>query len=257
MWRCVLLFVVFLTGFACAQENASRAWSVRLSVQAGAYSDTDNLFGQSKISRAFVDPPSAPGHPSRVRLTFAHGGSIDVRAFSRARTRWEFTVETDIEDADVVLRWENVAKVPRQVNLRLVDTETGRRLWMRTAPSYTFRSGKGVTRRQFAVEMDTDTRMPLRISQMKVQQTRSGSISLQFVLSQSASTRVRVLSASGKSLRELETTSARNAGLHSVQWDGRDSSGAALPAGAYLVEVTAVSEELEQARAIIPFVLKR
>lgn len=171
MWRCVLLLFVFCIGFACAQNNVSRAWSVRLSVQVGAYSDTDNLFGQSKVSRAFLDPPSAPGHPARVRLTFAHGGSVDVRAFSRARTRWEFTVETGMEDADVVLRWENVAKVPRQVNLRLVDVETGRRFWMRTAPSYTLRSGKGVTRRQFAVEMDTDARMPLRIFQMKAQQT--------------------------------------------------------------------------------------
>lgn len=257
MWRCVLLVFVFCTGFACAQDNVSRAWSVRLSVQVGAYSDTDNLFGQSKVSRAFLDPPSAPGHPARVRLTFAHGGSVDVRAFSRARSRWEFTVETDVEDADVVLRWENVAKVPRQVNLRLVDVETGRRFWMRTAPSYTFRSGKGVTRRQFAVEMDTDARMPLRISQMKAQQTRSGLMSLQFVLSQSATTRVQVLSASGKPVREIEKAAARNAGLQSVQWDGRDSAGVALPAGAYLVEVTAVSEELEQARAVVPFVLKR
>lgn len=257
MVRCLLLGLVLIAGTAIAQNEVSRPWSVRLSVQAGTYRDADNLFGQSKISRAFADPPSAPDNPARVRLTFAHGGSVDIRAFSRSRTRWEFSVETDIEDADVVLRWENVARVPKQVNLRLVDMETGRRLWMRTAPSYTFRSGKGITRRQFAVEMDTDARLPLRISQVQVQQTRGGALGLQFMLNQPASTQVRVLSAGGKLVREIEKAVARSAGLQNVQWDGRDTSGVALPAGAYLLEVTAVTEELEQARAVVPFVLKR
>ncbi|MGC8783252.1 MAG: FlgD immunoglobulin-like domain containing protein [Armatimonadota bacterium] len=257
MVRCLLLGLALLASAVSAQNEVFRAWSVRLSVQAGIYQDSDNLFGQSKVSRAFIDPPPAPGNPARVRLTFAHGGSVDVRAFSRARTRWEFTVETDVEDADVVLRWENTAKVPRQVNLRLLDTATGRRLWMRTAPSYTFRSGKGVTRRQFVVEMDTDARLPLRISQVKVQQTRGSMIGMQFMLSQPASTQVRVLSASGKIVREIEKAVARSAGVQNVQWDGRDTSGTALPAGAYLLEVIAASDEMEQARAVIPFVLRR
>ncbi|GBC95718.1 hypothetical protein HRbin16_01511 [bacterium HR16] len=257
MVRCLLLGLVLLASTVSAQNEVFRAWSVRLSAQAGVYQDTDNLFGQSKVSRAFIDPPPAPGNPARVRLIFAHGGSVDVRAFSRARTRWEFTVETDVEDTDVVLRWENVAKVPRHVNLRLLDVETGRRLWMRTAPSYTFRSGRGVTRRQFVVEMDTDAQLPLRITQVKAQQTRGGAISLQFVLSKAASTRVQVLSASGKPVREIERAASRSAGLQSVQWDGRDASGAALPAGAYLIEVTAVTDELEQTRAVVPIVLKR
>ncbi len=257
MVRCLLLVLALLASAVSAQDGSPRAWSVRLSAQVGVYQDSDNLFGQSKVSRAFVDPPPAPDNPSRIRLTFAHGGSVDVRAFSRTRTRWEFTVETDVEDADVVLRWENTAKVPRQVNLRLLDVQTGRRLWMRTAPSYTFRSGRGVTRRQFAVEMDTDTQLPLRITQVKAQQTRGGTISLQFALSKAASTRVQVLSAGGKPVREIERAASRSAGIHSLQWDGRDTSGTALPAGAYLIEVAAVTDELEQTRAVVPIVLKR
>ncbi|MCS6830337.1 MAG: hypothetical protein NZ749_06800 [bacterium] len=166
-------------------------------------------------------------------------------------------METDVEDADVVLRWENIAQVPRQLNLRLLDTETGRRLWMRTAPSYTFRSGKGVTRRQFVVEMDADTHLPLRITGLKAQQTRGGEINLQFSLSKASSTRVQVLAANGKPVREVERAVSRNAGVQSLRWDGRDASGVALPAGAYLLEVTAVTDELEQTRVVVPVVLKR
>jgi hypothetical protein len=256
--RCWLLVICALLAEAVwAQGETVRPWSVRLSVQVGNYRDSDNLLGLSKVSRAFIDPPSAPDNAPRVRLTFAHGGSVDIRAFSRSRTRWEFTVETDVEDSDVVLRWENVARVPRGFNLRLIDLETGRRLWMRTAPSYTFRSGKGVSRRQFAVEVDSEARIPLRISQLKAQQTRGSTVTVQFALSQPASTHVRILSASGKTVRELERAASRSAGLHSVPWDGRDSAGVALPVGAYMVEVTAVAEDLEQARAVIPIVLKR
>lgn len=253
----LLAACMLLANVLWAQGETERPWSIRLSVQVGTYHDSDNLLGFSRVSRAFADPPPAPDSPSRVRLTFAHGGSVDIRAFSRSRTRWEFTVETDVEDTDVVLRWENAAKVPRSFNLRLVDLETGRRLWMRTAPSYTFRSGRGITRRQFAVEVDKDVRIPLRISQLKVQQTRGSAVTLYFTLSQPASTQVRILSSSGKTVRELERVTTRGAGLHTLSWDGRDAAGAALPAGAYFVEVLAVSEEMEQARAVIPIILKR
>jgi len=182
---------------------------------------------------------------------------VDVRALSRSRTRGEFTVETDVPDAEVTLRWGNVAGVPRGVNLRLVDVETGRRIWMRTAPAFTFRSGQGTTRRQFAIEMDMDTHMPLRITSLKAQQTRGSGITVQFALSKPASVRVQVLSAGGKVLREVESATTRSAGLQTVQWDGRDAGGVALPAGAYLLEVSAVTEELERTRAVVPIVLKR
>lgn len=256
------LAAILVGAFGCSvwaqgADSALRPWSVRLSAQVGPYRDDNNLLGQSRVSRAFVDPPPAPDNPARIRLTFSHGGSVDVRALSRAHTRWEFTIETDVPDADVTLRWEDVAKVPRGVNLRLVDLQTGRRLWMRTAPAFTFRTGSGVTRRQFAVEMDMDIQLPLRLSQVRVQQTRGGAVGIQFVLNKPASVRARVMSAQGKSLREIEPASSRQAGMHSLQWDGRDASGTALPAGAYLIELSAVTEELETVRTVVPVVLKR
>lgn len=253
----LLMGVLLASTVANAQDSVLRAWSVRLVAQVSNYQDNDNLLGQSKVSRAFLDPPTAPDNPTHVRLYFAHGGSVDIRAFSRARTRWEFFVETNVEDSDVVLRWENVASVPRSVNLWLVDTETGRRFWMRTTPSYTFRSGRGITRRQFAVEMETGTHLPLRITQLRAQPTRAGGVAVQFNLNKPASTRVLVLSAKGSRIREVESTASRQAGLHTLQWDGRDSSGAALPAGAYFIEVLAITEEMEQSRAVIPVVLNR
>lgn len=122
-------------------------------------------------------------------------------------------METDVPDAEVTLRWGNVAGVQRWVNLRLVDVETGRRIWMRTAPAFTFRSGQGTARRQFAIEMDMDTHMPLRITSLKAQQTRSSGITVQFALSKPASVRVQVLSAGGKVLREVESATTRSAGF--------------------------------------------
>lgn len=42
---------------------------------------------------------------------------------------------------------------------------------------------------------------------------------------------------SGRAVRTLAKTSARQAGLHTVTWDGRDDSGRELPAGIYFYEL--------------------
>ena len=59
------------------------------------------------------------------------------------------------------------------------------------------------------------------------------------LMSGAAKTKVTILDATGKAVREYEFDEARDAGIYPMSWDGLDSSGAPVPDGAYTVQVAA------------------
>ena len=71
----------------------------------------------------------------------------------------------------------------------------------------------------------------------------TGSTSLTFSL-EKAATRVNIsiLDQNGQAVRSLEYTGGQ-AGLNQVQWDGKDSQGAAMPPGVYKYAISAVDQQ--------------
>lgn len=58
------------------------------------------------------------------------------------------------------------------------------------------------------------------------------------LLSDAAGVKVNILDGSGKVVRSMELD-AHSAGVHSLQWDGKDNAGVTVPDGRYTVQVTA------------------
>lgn len=65
-----------------------------------------------------------------------------------------------------------------------------------------------------------------------------GSLSVSFTLARESRARLAVFDLAGRVVRHLED-GARPAGFHVVTWDGRGDTGAAVPAGFYLVRFEA------------------
>lgn len=61
---------------------------------------------------------------------------------------------------------------------------------------------------------------------------------LRFALSEPASVSVRILDATGRTVRDVAETQYPT-GDHSIAWDGRDSSGRNVPAGVYFARIAA------------------
>ena len=78
-----------------------------------------------------------------------------------------------------------------------------------------------------------------------------------FSLSQPARTSIEVVNIAGRSVRLLEDDHLRLAGNHTIVFDGRNSHGAAVPGGRYLVIVKAVADDGQQARRMVAFNLSR
>lgn len=243
-------------------------WLVQIAVTAGSAMDTSNYFGVASRASDGYDalfdverPPVIDGQPM-VQVAFEHPEwgttagryAVDVRSRAAGQV-WRFTVTTNLANTDVTLRFPNVARVPRGLNLYLVDEATGQRRALRTLAAYTFRSGEGTTSRAFRIEVANEQRTSLRISNISVLSRGSGR-AISFMLNGEASVNVMVLR-NGQPVRELLAQSTRAAGIHTVTWDGRDRNGVSLPAGAYTVEIRATSADGQVARSVVPVVLTR
>ena len=243
-------------------------WLVQIVANAGSVADASNYFGVASRAADGFDalfdverPPVFDGQPM-VQVAFEHPEwgeyagryAVDVRSRAVGQV-WRFTVTTNLANTDVTLRFPNVARVPRGLNLYLVDEATGQRRALRTLAAYTFRSGEGVSSRAFRIEVSSEQRTSLRISNVRVV-SRGTSRSISFTLNGEAVVSVVVLR-NGQPVRELLAQSTRAAGINTVTWDGRDRNGVSLPAGAYTVEIRATSSDGQMARSVVPIVLTR
>lgn len=251
-----------------AEPVQTDGWLVQIVASAGSLMDASNYFGVASRAADGYDaqfdverPPFIDGQPM-VQVAFEHpewgayAGQYAVDVRSRAVGQvWRFTVTTSVANSDVTLRFPNVARVPRGLNLYLVDETTGQRRSLRTLAAYTFRSGEGVTTRSFRIEVANEQRASLRISNVSLT-GRGSARTISFSLSAEASVSVVVLR-NGQPVRELLTQSTRAAGINTVTWDGRDRNGVSLPAGAYTVEIRATGTDGQVARSMVPVVLTR
>ena len=74
---------------------------------------------------------------------------------------------------------------------------------------------------------------------------------------QAATLAVRIKGSSGQTVRTLAGRSASLGSNATFVWDNRDSKGAAVAAGAYLIEVTGTTSDGESRRVTRPYVVVR
>lgn len=181
--------------------------------------------------------------------------AVDVRR-DGAKSTWRLQIRSPAPETDVTLTWKDLRAVPKGARLVLVDEASGRRYNLRTVSSVTLRTGSLGTRNLLVIA-EPQLGSSLRITQLRAQRTRGGTYSVQFALSADAQVQAEVLTASGKPVRLLQNGTPSRAGIQSVSWDGRDSSGIAVPTGAYLLRIRAHTDDGTSAQAILPMVVTR
>jgi hypothetical protein len=84
-----------------------------------------------------------------------------------------------------------------------------------------------------------------------------GGADMLFSLSGGARIEARILNIAGRPVRTLCRDRAFKAGPNTLAWDGRAESGLRVPAGSYLVEITARTPEGTQSRDVAPLRVNR
>jgi len=240
-------------------------WQVQFIAQSGGKQDATAVIGAASRATDSVDmydmpKPPAPVEESVQTLLIAPDGQSvlaqDIRADGIRRQVWEMVVSAPKPDSTVVLRWSGIQSVPSSLRLKLVDTEAKVTRDLRSTSSYTVTAGASGSRR-FQIVAEPRGTAGLRITSLRVTRTRGGAVSISYALSDTASAKVRIMNAAGKVVQTLQAGEAASRGVTNLTWNGRDGAGIAVPAGSYLVEVIATSEDGQTARAVQPVVITR
>lgn len=237
-------------------------WMVQLVARAGEAVDADNYIGVSSGSLQ-VEKPAPLENYVHVQLLSPESNAplaVDVRRSASAKQVYAFEVLTDMPNTPVTLSWPNLAKISRNVEMVLVDVDANVRRVLTTLPSYTYNSGATGGTRRFQIIVQPRVRTAAMISNVRVAQTRSAGstrVQISYALSTEASVAVQITDATGKPVRALQVGQAAGRGVNSLTWDGRNNAGVAVPAGAYMVRITATTEDGQTASVVQPVVLTR
>ncbi len=244
----------------------SDSWKVQLSVRAGAASDVNNFAGVS--SRAADGPDISdmrkpPMMAPYVSLDFVHSdwgraaGAYmeDIRSPLNGSKIWNFQVATDQPNADVVISWPNISRIPGKYRFTLEDVDTGRKVFMGTQAAYTYNSGARPASRKFRLVARLSASESLMITGLNAAPARGQGTVLSYSLSGDATVGVEVITLTGKVVRKL-ASGAQSAGMRSAVWDNRDARGRNVPGGSYLMQVTAVGPDGQVVRAVQPATIR-
>jgi subtilisin family serine protease len=254
-----------------AANPAPKGWRVRIGANVSGDRDAQNYFGVADGANAGVDkldvpkPPSGAGHAYVRFLTeTAPGRSVpqafDIRPSGDVKaTSWTLAVSTDRTNADVILNWDGIGNVGGRNDLVLTDTATGKTVDMRGRSTYTFRSGEAGSTRKFTVSLKPRlTSGPLAIQNVTVvssgRSSGTAGVSIRFNTTREAEVRGVIKSLNGTVIADLSgATRATASEPATLRWNGRSRSGAAVPPGPYVVELTARTLEGGSATFSQPF----
>lgn len=245
------------------ERGSERQWTIQVVASNGQQSDSYNFAGVTSEGRgaAYSGLESPPPVGSYVDLYFTAPGAgrryaTDYRAPAAGEQVWEMVVETDITDRPITVTVPNLAEVPKSLEVLLEDADAaGKRVYLRNAGGYTFNPG-GNNRRNLRLIVRPRSTGLLTISDVTVTPSRGGG-AIGYVVSRDALVSVEVVSPSGRRLKLVADRQAATQGRSSVVWDGTRDDGARLPAGIYLVQVTATTSEGPAARVSKPIAVTR
>jgi hypothetical protein len=244
-------------------------WQLRLVASAAGGVDPANYVGICSGATDGYDPgrdvPEPPALNTPVRLYIDHpdwGGAAaqyvrDVRgALGRGQT-WDVSVECTEPGADVTVSWPDLnATVPSDVILTLTDTATGQNVYMRTCSAYTFRNGDGSQPRRLCITATPATGNNLTVTGVSAAQAPDGSIRFSFTVSAAAEVTADVLNIAGRTVGSVQGRTT-GAGAQTLTWNGRSTGGTKVPAGRYLLRLTARTADGQMAQSVWAFQVGR
>lgn len=264
---CSLIISERVGGLAAGEERDATpavkdGWLLQLRTQVSGAVDTATYVGSAAAATAGCDfgldqpKPPVPAMGAYVYTTIdnrdwaSFGGdyAVDVRPADQ-RTTWNLKVYTNQVGRKVTLNWTNLAGLPKDVRPMLVDTKTGKQVYMRTSPGYSFVATDQARELQVVVT-------PQGLGQLVVtpQAASAGAngAAITYTLSRPAQVTATIANIAGRTVRQIATSEVQAAGQNTLFWDGRDARGLRAPVGTYLVTIIGRTDTGQEARTVVP-----
>ncbi|HUS80622.1 MAG TPA: DVUA0089 family protein [Armatimonadota bacterium] len=244
---------------SAAVKSSANDWIIRVLACSGDGTSASAWCGVSALGDAgdVAAPPAAPTGVS-MSLVSADGAKAVDLTDAQAATRYEWEIElTGVpQGTPLSLSWPDLSAVPGRYRLYLADRDADRTLSMRTAGGYTC-AGAGDAPRRLTLRAVADGSASLALTGVSSAQVSAAQATVTYTLSAPAEVTVRVLNIAGRIVAELSQGLQAESGLRTAAWDLRAVGGAPVPAGMYLVRVTARAEDGTQASAVSTLAIRR
>ncbi len=234
--------------------TGANGWLLRLMARSASGADAAGLCGVAETALTVPDLPAARGGPN-LSLEDTTGGSlltVDLRDKEADCYTWPLQVSA-APGEEVTVRAVDLSLLPRGLRVILEDRDTGAATSLRTGAGYRFTASDAPRRLMLRVERSDAT---LALSGVTARQAARGA-AVTFTLSTPAEIAAEVLNIAGCPVRHLVSGRQGTAGVQMLTWDLRSDAGSPVPAGRYIVRVTAQSDEGETVRAIAPVSIQR
>jgi len=192
--------------------------------------------GKQEITSPF--PPPAPYSQNQKRLSIIKNGEllyIDIRK-EGGKQEWRLAVK-----GDATLFFPNLSYLPKGWQAILTDGD--KRYYLKTTSAIKVEGDK-----ELKVEIGEGLITPLLINMVEARSVREG-VNISWNVNLPCQVKVAIKGADGRVLRDLGMGTS-SSGLNSIFWDGRGQDGRNLPAGIYIIELTARDELNQMIKAI-------
>lgn len=246
------------------QTNDDSGWRLPLSAVAGAYQDPCNYIGvHPEASNSYdlgLDICEPPAVTDGVQLYMvddhANSGHLvqDLRNATATDLKWSIEVATAGLNNGVTISWGDINTiVPRGVSLFLRDVDAGREIYMRTSNAYTFQTTEAREVRHLEITATFDRGSALAVQGVSTSEIADGGVTIAYTLSKAANVRAEIRNIAGVPIAQIGQVDAAGGVVQSMTWSGRNTSGAKAPAGRYLVQLTACTDEGQTVQTIALF----
>jgi len=192
--------------------------------------------GKEEITSPF--PPPAPYSQNQKRLSIIKNGEllyIDIRR-EGGKQEWRLAVK-----GGATLFFPNLSYLPKGWQAILTDGD--KKYYLKTTSAVKIEGDK-----ELKVEIGEGMVTPLLINMLEARSVRGG-VNISWNVNLPCQVKVAIKGADGRILRDLGMRSS-SSGLNSLFWDGKGQDGRNLPAGIYIIELTARDELNQMIKAI-------
>lgn len=230
-------------------------WQLQIVASAEGIADTDNFLGVTSRAAQLNDiiTPPRPDVDLDLYFTAADGPgarrATDFVTSLASRDEWQMRVACSIPGATVRLSWPDLSRLPNDCRPVLTDQATGRSVYLRTSTGYSYEVGEAAVERSFTLKLSSADAGTLAIAAMNVS-AAGGHAQVSYTLSEDAAIDLEILNIAGVTVRRVLAGKAQDAGPQQVVWDARNTAGASVPAGTYLVRLCARAADGQQVSVV-------
>ncbi|MGC8666927.1 MAG: hypothetical protein ACP5VE_02260 [Chthonomonadales bacterium] len=253
-----------------SSPTAPQGWSAILRVRAEDGSASSVILGRADGAADGYDarfdallPPGFSRAGPTVSFPHPEWGANAGEYYSEVHSPlspapWDFRVTVPDPRKVYTLNWPGYHNPPGGTRLVLVDPSNGRRVYLDRASAYTFVPNSSAA--SFRIIPELRGAAALRIFNLTAVSSRASgmrTMEIAYTLSADAELTAEIRGGDGRPVRHLASGRVAPAGIGRLIWDLRSDAGISVPAGVYVLQISARTSGGQAARAVQPIVVVR